>query len=897
MMTMSSAGVGSVGLTVLPALMEPPFSPVVSSTNRVVMESSGTSVASRSMASVHSPTSAIAVAPHHHPHPFSPCAASGRESAPPPTVFSAHSSVSPHTSPSNSIRVGGGDGGGGGGAGMVPFTPPPPPAGTPGNIGRQKFGGSCCLLPTSGADATSSCPIIKIPGCAATMSAENHSENISDLVASTFRQYAAVQKSHSVDDVMAMEHTVRRKRLPASRRSVANLSASVTDIPRPNVMLHLPGQRCFPSSVSSPELLSSGSSSNKNNINNNHSQHGNTASATLHLEKDDVPHPLPSGCVGSSSAALNAHCNPSIDASMPCCSRYNPSSPHLIARSTPFRRLRFPSFDAVEIIPGLFLSAHHCASDLEALRAYNISLVVNVATECSVKEELQRNQVGVRYIKFFLRDHSDENIAPILAPISKIMHNQLHRRAAYLAAKKAVELVGTPTEQAKRDTETGTDRGFPPKTEGEEGNAAAAAAAALASVDERDAGGVLVHCRMGVSRSATLVLAYLMLFGEHVSGLPFDSDEFKQLWREECFTEEKRVVKLLMGSTYGWRYQTMKPCRDDDVSSDDGTPLASRTSSSIGSSLAAGATPPLAPIPWTNAMPLIDVAVTPPSSSAASSSDATQDSSVSPARTRVRLQRQIVCTVCQNCSKRTPFSSSSSPLLSTAVVLPASASTSASASLCEANGAGVSGSSAATRSAAGHTSHSSECAPSLLVKMPSSSMVLKPRPPEIPSGTTASHAHHNTRAGYGVGPSPPLNLPLHSHASHSTHVPLVTFLPGPALDDDTGVASQSLTPSSSSTSEDGARTGAGEREGSSGEADVPEAEKERERNASYASPPLGSGSGSDGAVRRGVTIPPRIGMSMERALEYVHAHKEDINPNIGFVMALQDLSAQLDDTK
>lgn len=203
-------------------------------------------------------------------------------------------------------------------------------------------------------------------------------------------------------------------------------------------------------------------------------------------------------------------------------------------------RLPCPAFDAVEIIPGLFLSAHHCASDLEGLRQRNISLVVNAAVECSVKDELRANEAGVRYMKFSLRDHSDENIAVLFRPVTKLIHNQLHRRS-----------MSNSTPAASPTATTSSTADFGP-------------------CNALDNGGVLVHCRMGVSRSATLIIAYLMLYGCEMSHrrTPMPSGSFsiqeRQLWSPCSFIEEARIVKELRGEVYGRRYQQALECNADN---------------------------------------------------------------------------------------------------------------------------------------------------------------------------------------------------------------------------------------------------------------------------------------------------------------------------------------------
>ncbi|CBZ31535.1 phophatase-like protein [Leishmania donovani] len=86
------------------------------------------------------------------------------------------------------------------------------------------------------------------------------------------------------------------------------------------------------------------------------------------------------------------------------------------------------SFNAAEILPGLFLGAYVDATDTEALAAHDISLVINCSYECPVTPAMVNNNHHVRYAQCPLRDHSDEVIAPFFTPVTRIIHEQLHRR-------------------------------------------------------------------------------------------------------------------------------------------------------------------------------------------------------------------------------------------------------------------------------------------------------------------------------------------------------------------------------------------------------------------------------------------------------------------------------------
>lgn len=242
--------------------------------------------------------------------------------------------------------------------------------------------------------------------------------------------------------------------------------------------------------------------------------------------------------------------------------------------AVPLLRQKFPSFNATEILPGLFLSGHHCAADLEALKAYNISLVINVAEECCVKEELRKNDCGVRFIQLFLRDHSDECIAPALLPLSKIIHLQLHRRKRFRedqerggalnqgskgrgSSRSILEEDRTAVSQ--QQTEADRDRlrdGLGGSTDHSQN---------IFSPEECN-GGVIVHCRMGVSRSATIILSYLMLYGSYLesSSMPEgeNTDLLRFLWSEKCFRREMEEVSCINGSTYGGIYNKLRNTTD-----------------------------------------------------------------------------------------------------------------------------------------------------------------------------------------------------------------------------------------------------------------------------------------------------------------------------------------------
>ncbi|ESS64783.1 dual specificity protein phosphatase [Trypanosoma cruzi Dm28c] len=146
------------------------------------------------------------------------------------------------------------------------------------------------------------------------------------------------------------------------------------------------------------------------------------------------------------------------------------------------------SLDAAMVLPGLFLGSYSDALKIDALAAHGISLVINVAEECVMMETMIYNDYDIKFIKFPLKDHSDENITRYFGPITRIIHRQLHRRERAL--------------RSSRKAATGNIRIYDDDDE-------------VMSISNKSVGGgVLVHCRMGVSRSAAIILAYLMIYGE-----------------------------------------------------------------------------------------------------------------------------------------------------------------------------------------------------------------------------------------------------------------------------------------------------------------------------------------------------------------------------------------------
>ncbi|KPA80853.1 phophatase-like protein [Leptomonas pyrrhocoris] len=133
--------------------------------------------------------------------------------------------------------------------------------------------------------------------------------------------------------------------------------------------------------------------------------------ATLKSTTDGLPHYHRAGggtppLVTAAAATANGSCTHKV------------SSP---AAATSF-------FSAAEIFPGLFLGSYADSTDTTALAAHDISLVINCALECAVTSAMASNTQHVRYVQFPLRDHSDEAIASFFAPVTQLIHEQLHRR-------------------------------------------------------------------------------------------------------------------------------------------------------------------------------------------------------------------------------------------------------------------------------------------------------------------------------------------------------------------------------------------------------------------------------------------------------------------------------------
>jgi predicted protein tyrosine phosphatase len=112
-----------------------------------------------------------------------------------------------------------------------------------------------------------------------------------------------------------------------------------------------------------------------------------------------------------------------------------------------------PPFSATQLEPWLWVGSCEDARNGQALAQHSITHVLNVAKECDSPGTPFQPQPGVtvQYMQFMLRDHGDEQIVPYLIP--------------------AISFI----EEARLQ-----------------------------------GGSVLIHCRQGISRSASFCLAYLM---------------------------------------------------------------------------------------------------------------------------------------------------------------------------------------------------------------------------------------------------------------------------------------------------------------------------------------------------------------------------------------------------
>jgi predicted protein tyrosine phosphatase len=111
-------------------------------------------------------------------------------------------------------------------------------------------------------------------------------------------------------------------------------------------------------------------------------------------------------------------------------------------------------FGATLVTPNIYLGCYADAMDANILLERGITRVLNISKECPISEHLSMHSDVIETMQVHIKDHSDETIQEYFHACIQFIHDAVSR--------------------------------------GEK---------------------ILVHCRMGVSRSATIVLAYLMRYG------------------------------------------------------------------------------------------------------------------------------------------------------------------------------------------------------------------------------------------------------------------------------------------------------------------------------------------------------------------------------------------------
>lgn len=121
-----------------------------------------------------------------------------------------------------------------------------------------------------------------------------------------------------------------------------------------------------------------------------------------------------------------------------------------------------------KILDNLYLGSHSDAQDGQLLKLLGIRRVLNMAVEC---DDTEATKLGLQVLSFPLEDHSDQ-------PIREYF-------------ERAISFIREGLEKENPEP-------------------------------------VLVHCRMGVSRSATIIIAYLMCFGTALQGLQARKLSYRQ---------------------------------------------------------------------------------------------------------------------------------------------------------------------------------------------------------------------------------------------------------------------------------------------------------------------------------------------------------------------------------
>lgn len=372
------------------------------------------------------------------------------------------------------------------------------------------------------------------------------------------------------------------KRLPSGRRALQGVPNLFIALPRSPIPSPInsdgePAPLPFghpPQCQQEQQLLMSTTSGRQPN------QHQGQSPQTGDLT---LPHPsLPSK---SDTTSTSGHAHPQLSLEpCPCCSASESltcmtmpttnfvglSSYHCRKAACPPQQRALNAFTAVEVLPGLFLGSYADATNVSALAHHDISLVIDVALECPITDEMAENRWGIRYLQFPFCDHSDEEIRRFFGTITSIIHEQLHRRKAFLDRCEAHSLkralhgarsaATAPKEDQGNNSSVGSGGVLPlscsispgspraPDAEGdrEDDNYHTCETCGLPqTVDPQDCGGVLVHCRMGVSRSASFILAYLILYGPMLATIEDTTSLFVEHFSAE--TEAVRVVQEWFG--------------------------------------------------------------------------------------------------------------------------------------------------------------------------------------------------------------------------------------------------------------------------------------------------------------------------------------------------------------
>jgi hypothetical protein len=113
-----------------------------------------------------------------------------------------------------------------------------------------------------------------------------------------------------------------------------------------------------------------------------------------------------------------------------------------------------PNFEATCVTPSIYLGSYMDALNTELILEHGIKRVLNISIECPIPESLLAHRDTIETMQVPIKDHGDEQIQEYFKDCIEFIHDGVSR--------------------------------------GEK---------------------VLIHCHMGISRSATIVIAYLMRYG------------------------------------------------------------------------------------------------------------------------------------------------------------------------------------------------------------------------------------------------------------------------------------------------------------------------------------------------------------------------------------------------